>query len=228
MNSETTHSHCYRSRVWQRICMLGMLWVCSQGVLLAQEKPSLNMLTPEEYPEMEYRGQVKHAVEWQDAAGRHWLITTETGDEPNGEPGHSDAFVFAYQFLGEAGGQQRVDTFMDFVADCPVDLTAEFLGSMPTVTDLDSDGYTEIWLVYQLACRGDVSPAGMHVVLYLGGQRYTMQGTRKIIYPDEEQEGGNFQFDEAFLALPAPFRAFAQELWVRFELEQDYREVQSP
>lgn len=67
------------------------------------------------------------------------------------------------------GRLKRVWTFMDFVADCPVDIVAEFIKPAMRITDLDNDGNGEVWLLYRLACKGDTSPAELHIVMYQAG-----------------------------------------------------------
>ena len=48
----------------------------------------------------------------------------------------------------------------------------EFIKNAAVVTDLDQDGIAETTVQYKLACRSDVSPALMKLVMHEGETKY--------------------------------------------------------
>lgn len=177
----------------------------------------IDSLLSAEYPELEYRGDCVEAIRWTDRNGEHFLLLNETGEEPSDEEGYRNAFVWGYHFLNTDAGMKRAWTFTDFVQDCPVDIEARYVRNALRITDLDNDGVGEIWLLYQLSCKGDISPSEFHIALYQTNQSYVkMSGETKLVLPDGTEEGGHYTFDEGFEKLPAVFREYGQWLWERY------------
>jgi hypothetical protein len=58
----------------------------------------------------------------------------------------------------------------DFIKDCMVDIDAAFKKNSLKVTDLDKNGIAEIWVMYEMACKGDVSPSDLKIIMYEGKQ----------------------------------------------------------
>ncbi|MBQ7618410.1 MAG: hypothetical protein IJS50_06000, partial [Desulfovibrio sp.] len=96
--------------------------------------------------------------------------------------------------------------------NCETSLSLEFAKSSPIVTDLDHNGLAEVWLTYYLACRGDVSPEGMKIIMYENGQKYALRG-ETFLHVDGQDLGGKYQLDSAFKKAPEVFRRFADQLW---------------
>ena len=40
------------------------------------------------------------------------------------------------------------------------------------ITDLDGDGLAEVWLAYEMWCKGDVSPSKLKVIMYEGSRKH--------------------------------------------------------
>ena len=107
---------------------------------------------------------------------------------------------------------QRNWMMRDHVRQCVASVTAEFAEVSPVITDLDRDGNAEVWIIYYIGCRGDVSPEGMKIHLFDGIRRFSMTGETLVRTPDGEM-GGSYRMDPAFDKWPAVFREFAVELW---------------
>lgn len=103
----------------------------------------------------------------------------------------------------------------DFVEQCDFDLTLEFIDGSIEVTDLDDDGEGEISFLYQLACRSDVSPLTMKMLMYEGTTKYALRGDSRVKVSDTEFMGGQFKADPAFDKAPKAFLPFAQAKWKR-------------
>lgn len=169
-----------------------------------------------------FEGKVKTAVRWSDPSGEHVVILSETGPyrsqkfkhESDGE----DAELFAHHFIVQSDTAVRMWKVYDYVSDCPLDLEAGFIKNAFRVTDLDGNGVAEIWLMYKLACRGDVSPSDMKIIMYQDKQKFALRGQNKVKSGTDESgaeqyTGGECTFDPSFAKGPKEFKEFAQSLW---------------
>ncbi|RYZ84363.1 MAG: hypothetical protein EOP04_18150 [Proteobacteria bacterium] len=80
------------------------------------------------------------------------------------------------------------------------------------ITDINKDGKPEIWVVYRVGCKGDVSPSEMKLIMYEGRDKHAMRGRTRIKY-GKHQEGGEYRFDQRFSAAPKMFRDYAISFW---------------
>lgn len=169
---------------------------------------------------LNYKGNFKDGFRWKDKTGEYVVITSETGVYINGNFSHendgSDAEVFAQCYSLE--NNQLVWKVNDFVKDCMVDIEAEFKKNTLAITDLDKNGIAEVWMMYKTACKGDVSPSDLKVIMYEGKQKFAMRGETKIRTGMEDHgkpvfEGGSYTFDKAFQQGPKAFRDYAETLW---------------
>lgn len=162
---------------------------------------------------------------WTDRLGENTLVLTQTGrirsrECPDPDGGCSDAELYAYHWVRKPDGMSLLWTTRDFVRGCPVDLTARYVPESVAVTDLDGDGVAETSFVYFLACRGDVSPATMKLLLHEGAQKYAARGTSR---PRGATDGGEVRMDEVFARGPRQFASFANAQWLRFRGRDDFQ-----
>jgi hypothetical protein len=171
------------------------------------------------------KGNFKQGFRWNDLDGENYLILTETGAfepsgrkaRPNNPTNGQDAELYAYRFVNVNGQFLQVWRVTDFVRDCPLDVTAEFLSAATEITDLDNDGFAEVWMMYKTACRGDVSPAVLKIIMYEGTQKYAMRGTTHIT-----QSGivaGGDRTPDARLRANRTFLRHAERKWKQFYVE---------
>ncbi len=175
-------------------------------------------LTADKLPkEIVYDGKLKDAIHFKDKQSEHYVLTTETGIYKNNKFKHendgSDAELFAYHYILNAGKPTETWKVYDNIVDCDVDLEAKFIKKTLQATDLDKDGIAEIWLMYKTVCHGDVSPCTMKIIMYEGQEKYAMRGENKVQFSEKEYQGGKYKFDKAFFFAPAVFRNFAEKLW---------------
>lgn len=167
--------------------------------------------------DIKYEGSFLNAWSWADDLGDHLLITTETGIHLSPKFDHEneglDAEIFAYHFIITNDNSKQTWKIYDYIRDCPVDIEVAFVTNSTKITDLNEDGVTEIWLMYKTACRGDVSPSDMKLIMYEGANKYAMRGQNKVQLSDNEYYGGDFTFDRAFKQSPKVFKHFAKAMW---------------
>jgi hypothetical protein len=166
---------------------------------------------------MAHQGTPVVAKRWTDRLGENTLILTQTGRRPSrscpvSDAPCGDAEVYAYHYVARGGPPALLWRTVDFVRDCEFDLYAGYLRASVAVTDLDRDGTAETSFMYLLACRSDVSPAGLKLILHEGAQKYAARGTSR---PRGAMEGGEVRLDDALGRVPA-FASFARAQWQRF------------
>nr|WP_294942673.1 hypothetical protein [uncultured Mucilaginibacter sp.] len=171
---------------------------------------------------VKYTGHIVDAVSFTDNDGEHLVITSETGIVPSKGPdseGLRDASLYAYYYTKTGSELKLIWQTYDFAKDCGVDVTASYLPNSFSVTDLNKDGKAEVWLMYKTACRGDVSPAIMKIIMHEGLKKFAIRGESKSQVSPTEYAGGKYTFDEAFKAGPQVFRDYAVALWKKNLIE---------
>jgi len=167
-----------------------------------------------------FPGHIINAVQYTDSEGEHIVITTETGiTAVKGEEALRKADIYAYCYKIEIAQYALTWQMHDFTEECDVDVKAKYVPSAFAITDLDKDGTAEVWLMYRTACRGDVSPANMKIIMHEANKKYAVRGTSKIKISDKDYSGGEYAMDEAFKTGPEVFRQYAIQLWKKNLLE---------
>lgn len=196
------------------------------------------------------KGAVQEVWKWKDNLGENLLITTivmpyedKKVSETYGEEGKS-AELYAFHYVKKEDGQYRqVWMITDAEKGCPFDLTCEFLKNAISITDLDADGLAETTVQYKLACRSDVSPALMKLIMHEGETKYALRGMMWYGAPDEkfdvtEQNAnlenlagykkteeeyyktwGRYESEKEFAGAPAEFITHARSRWMKFVKE---------
>lgn len=116
-------------------------------------------------------------------------------------------------------GKKEVFKARDFVRACEFDLSLDLLEGSVQLTDLDDDGEPEISFAYQLACRSDVSPLTVKLLMYEGSTKYALRGESRVRVSETEFVGGDFSADPAFDKAPKAFLEFARKRWRELVVE---------
>ena len=187
----------------------------------AQAQLRVSPLAPSAVPAtFKHAGRVVQALRYTDRTGTYTVLATQSGPAPDPAAQASDgqrADLYAYHY--PASGLAPTWQLHDFVADCPLDITAEFRPKGLTVTDLDQNGTAEVWLVYRTTCRGDVSPSTQKIIMHEGAQKYAVRGTSRIAIGNGQHDGGTYVLDAAWQAAPVAFRQHAAQLWQQHRAE---------
>jgi len=192
------------------IVVITLLFFCTSG--FSQGDLIIEGLSEEAIPSsVKFEGKFKEARRWSDSLGDNLLIISETGVYETPDK-YKNAELFAYHFI-LSGTSELTWKIHDFEKECQLDIEIEFLKNTLSITDLDKNGITEIWLIYKKACRGDVSPSEMKIIMYEGTQKYALRGENKVKFSENEIYGGEYKFDHAFKGAPNKFREFALKIW---------------
>lgn len=174
--------------------------------------------------DIKYQGSIYSGKRWEDKNGENIIILTTTKEHSTEMKGFDGEYergkeLYGYQYVKKSGGWSQLWKINDFVKDCPLDLTLEFIGGSLTVTDLNNDGIAETTFLYKLACRGDVSPCDMKLIMHEGETKYALRGIMKM-YVDNRWYGGEYKIDKSFNNAPSGFLEYAKEQWNKFKIEK--------
>ena len=151
--------------------------------------------------DMPVQGRVVSGLRWKDIEGENVLVFSERLSEmpPSedldipGEPARNHA-LFAAHYLKPRDGSETVlkRLVRDASGPCQFDVVASFVSASFAVSDLDADGVGEATFAYEVACRSDVSPSTMKLLLLEAGEKYILRGTRAISLGGGKFQGGDF------------------------------------
>ncbi|MCU0333752.1 MAG: hypothetical protein MUF62_01740 [Chitinophagaceae bacterium] len=187
-------------------------------------QPATRIVAPASWPAaIPYKGQPVALLTWQQPDGTHYLSLCSSSITED-EEGSRSQYLYALHAIVSGDSVAVVWKMQDYVQDCPVDVVCRWVDisgkkttpSFVQLTDLDSDGEPEIWLLYRTACHGDVSPADQKLLMYDGAQKHALRGTTKLQVGSTLKMGGDYKADAAMLAAPAALRARASQLWQQF------------
>jgi hypothetical protein len=170
-------------------------------------------------PGVTYQGAVEVSRQWRDRLGDNVLLLTGTPCAANTHCANRE--TYGYHFVRAAGASAYTLLWRttDGVYDCEFDLTDKVLPRSVSVTDLDGDGVAETSFMYRLACRSDVSPADLKLIMHEGAAKYAIRGTTDLTRQIGEYGRSTMRVDPSFNSAPARFRDFAVRLWRQFVVE---------
>lgn len=162
-----------------------------------------------------YSYQLKRAKKWHDASGENWLVLYETGSYIEKGKETSSARLSAILYQKSDSGFVEKWKMNDYIQDCNVDVTCSFYDDQLSITDLDSNGYAEVTMVYALSCKGDVSPDVKKLIMYEKGEKYAIRGEELMVL-QKDTIGGAMTVDASFKEAPHAFIDFAKNYWKKF------------
>jgi hypothetical protein len=170
--------------------------------------------------ELEYEGELVQAIAWSDAHGDNWVLFSEM-DRPHDEEGEASANLYVAHYVRGDGPPRRLRLVRDRVEACTVDVTLRFEPEARSVTDLDEDGIGEVTFAYWIACKGDVSPDGLKLLMLEGGDKYIIRGRGHWadcppeVLDDEPDCHDHKSIDPSLENGPAAFRDHALAVWAQ-------------
>ena len=176
-----------------------------EEMLAEKEVLKFNPTPSKEVPlsEIEYPGAVQFKRTWVDANGDNIAVFTKTDEE---------LYMLHYAFPNGSPILKR--KVIDFVRDCPFDVTLEFVENTIEVTDLDNDNFGEVSFMYKTACRSDMSPATLKYLTIEDGEKYIIRGSELMDFGYEEPYGGEMNIDASFENGPTSFLVHAKKVWM--------------
>lgn len=218
------------------------------SVIFAQTISSEKIKAADFPKAIKIRGKFVEAWKWNDKLGENLLLLSATDITWNANEDEQMIQLFAYQYCKKDTGYKILWKLNDIVEKCPVDIIAEFIKGSASITDLDKNGIAETTVIYKLACRGDVSPADMKLIMHEDSIKYALRGSmwspyatenpEKAVLPITEKDVnleklpgykgtqeeyfktyGRYKTEKEFAKAPASFLNFARRQWLRFVKE---------
>lgn len=164
-----------------------------------------------------YKGEIIAMAKWEDKLGANVLFVTETKEISDGGNLSKELYAYHYTITDKENG--LIWKINDFIKDCPVDVTLSYIPKSLSITDLDNNSIAESTFLYRMACKGDVSPDDMKLMMHEGETKYAIRGQMKLKM-NNETYGGEMKVDESFNKAPKEFVEYAKERWGKFQTEK--------
>lgn len=223
------------------------LLVLYGSVINAQSGISPVKIGTDQVPKtIKFRGKLVEAWKWKDKLGENLLITStvrpykgKNSDMETDEAVYS-AELHAFHFVKKEAGYNLIWKISDGERDCPLDITVQFIKGSTKISDLDKDGIAETTVQYKLACRSDVSPAQMKLIMHEDTVKFALRGTMWLKSSEEdkftvteqnvnletwqdykgtddewEKLFGRYKTEKEFAKAPASLLNFARRQWLR-------------
>ena len=173
---------------------------------------------------IKYTGSIVTGKRWTDKNGENILILTKTevkskkGKQSDFEEYVSESELYGYHYVNNGGSYTLLWKINDFVKDCSFDLTLDFIQGSLSITDLNENGIAESTFLYKMACRSDVSPSDLKLIMHEGENKFALRG-EMLVNVDGHSYGGSYKADKSFDEAPDSFLEFAKTQWKEFRAE---------
>lgn len=174
--------------------------------------------------DVKFEGNIIGGKRWSDKNGENIIILTTTKLHSSGKKGYDDESergkeLYAYQYVKKSEEWSQLWKVNDFINSCPVDVTLEFIEGSLKVTDINKNGIGETTFLYKMACRGDVSPCDLKLIMHEGEAKYALRGQMRL-FVDGKWYGGDYKIDKSFDDAPSGYLEYAKEMWSKFKTEK--------
>jgi hypothetical protein len=160
-----------------------------------------------------YEGKIVAMAKWEDKTGANLIFITET-EERGGEERHKE--LYGYHYIITDDENKLVWKINDFIKNCPLDISLSYIDKSISITDLDKNGIAESSFIYRMACKGDVSPDDMKLIMHEGENKYAIRGTMLLKITGEKPYGGEMKIDASFDKAPKEFVEYAKSQWKKY------------
>jgi hypothetical protein len=235
-----------------KFLVLSALLLCGVS-LSAQSVVAAKKIKATDLPKtIKIRGKIFEAWQWNDKLGDNILVLSVLGPyaakSADTEDGQT-VELFANHFYKTDSVYKALWRLNDLVKACELDYVASFVKDATTITDLDKDGKAETVVQYKLACRGDVSPSYMKLIMHEDSTKYALRGSmwldgaageakftvneknadlQKLPKPTGATEGedeylrtlGRYETEKEFAKAPPEFLQHARRQWLKHVKEK--------
>ena len=152
------------------------------------------------------------ALKYYDKDGENYVIYSEILIDHEGYEFAPEGKLYYERFVNSGNGFNRVWKIYDYHEFC--DFGGFIFGNFVDIqiTDLDKDGYAEIWTMYETDCMGDVNPATVKLIAYNKDTKYAVRGTSKVRLEENGPTfGGEYKLGEGISGADKVFVDFAKQ-----------------
>lgn len=136
---------------------------------------------------------IKASYSFSDKSGIHFLLLMR--DSVMLSDGTKRVSLQAAQSLNSAGSWKKEWTINDKMDCKDLDLTADFIDSLTSISDMDANGLAESTIAYRLSCSGDIEPETVKVIMRQGKEKYAIRGLSVVKIEGAPTEGSTFAAD---------------------------------
>jgi hypothetical protein len=226
------------------------LFSCSQkpksNKELAESVTDTAILRQQTDSSISIKGKLLEEHRWKDNIGYNLLIIsryrppTETYQDSPGLTTES-AFLYINHYVKDGAVYKLIWSKSDSVIRCPTDYWIGTLEKSTSITDLDQNGISEITIIYSHACRGDISPSNMDLIIAEGNKSFNLKGQSYL----EELGGklnkdsfetnlqklnsiktmGRYKNEDDFLSAPQVFLEYARSKWIECIDKDNFKQL---
>lgn len=210
------------------IIIIVLVLTCNMG-----QTQNVMSITSEDIPlNIKVKGVFAEGYKWFDKNGCNILVLSKKGPFQESKSINTDGsgmsvYLYAEQYIVNNDSIKLLWDIVDFETQCLFDITGDFLDNSTTITDLDNDGITETTIIYKLACRSDITPASMKILLHENGIKYGLRGT--MIWtnypPFNSIDFDKFEFNLSKITKSSKEYDFEYKDFGRYNNEDDFRKV---
>lgn len=238
-----------QSRGWLLFLFALCLLSCNDQDQQQTIRPGVRNISAVENPDpqLRFRGKMKEAFQWEDKLGENVLITSvqDAYSDKDIDGMESETVeLFAVHYVKTDTGYRALWRINDLVKQCEFDITCQFIPGSTTITDLDSNGIAETKVQYKLACRSDVLPSTMKIIMHEGAVKYALRGEMWVPFTsngdttfsvtennvnlavsppstDDDYDWimGRYKDEKDFEKAPPEFIVFARKEWLKHARE---------
>jgi hypothetical protein len=174
--------------------------------------------------EIKYTGNIVTGKRWTDKNGENILILTKTkmkekkAKQPDFGDNVRECEIYGYHYVSTGGLYSLLWKINDLINDCVFDLTLDFIPGSLSITDLNDNGIAESTFLYKMACRSDVSPSELKLMMHENDTKYALRGSM-LVKIEGYTGGGDYKVDKSFDSAPEGFLDYAKSQWKEFRLE---------
>jgi hypothetical protein len=163
-------------------------------------------------PSLVPKGIWLHGLVFTDSRGDNSVTFTAVNKTSKAKGSGEDPQNSRYLLVRHVRDGKVIREVNDKVERCQFDLSLELAQAALAVTDLDGDGQAEVTFAYKLACRSDVSPRDLKLLVLEDGAKFILRGST-VVNDGTGTAGGEFKAEPAKASWPVGFYQHAEKLW---------------
>lgn len=155
-------------------------------------------------------GKIQAKYRFRDKLGSHVLVLKRT--KARLSDGTDKITLHALQYDSSATVWRSEWVIQDNLSCKDLDIDAEFLIPLTSISDIDSNGIAETTVAYHLACLGGIDTKPTKAILRQGKLKHAVRGESLIQFEGAPSFGGIFTADPSLDKSPA-FKSHLISIW---------------
>jgi hypothetical protein len=141
------------------------------------------------------KGKLSAKFRFKDVSGSHFLALTRQSTKLS--DGTDKITLQALQYDSSNSGWKQEWVINDNISCKDLDLDAEFIVPLTSISDKDSNGVAETSVAYHLACLGGIDTKPTKAIMRQGQLKYAVRGESLVQIEGTPSFGGTFAADSS-------------------------------